>query len=247
MYYNLIQFIDVDFCIYTETPKRCIEHLFKNNNGDLVNKITIEKEIEADIVICSARLLYDEVCKLKCKRLIVLDSLDLAKSLYGVHPDIKYYVPEYINNIDVIFLSNSANIMSKCVYAQMVYYQKLSKERLNTLPIHRGRTIEDYSLHKKMFYDVFNYRRTDKPYAELRRGKYFENFGRSIFEHIYYGKSVNYYIDGMYMKDGLYHYLELFGINGMIPHMPLPITKEMVEDKLFMKKNDPILNILKGS
>jgi hypothetical protein len=234
----------VEFWITTSIPEVCINHLFKNNNGDLVNKITIETEFEADIIICSARFLYDEKCKLKCNQLLVLDSLDLSKSLYGVQPKIDFYVPKDLSPDKVIFLSNPANIMDECRYGQMIYYQKLSKHRLDKLPVYKGRFVADYNLKIPFFRDLFKYRRTSKEYLEVRRGKYFENVGRNIFEHIYFGKEVEYNIDGMFMKDGLYHYLNLFGVNGMHPHKPLPITKEMIKENLIMNDNDPILRLL---
>jgi hypothetical protein len=247
LYYNLLEYIDVDFSIVTIDPEKCIKHLFKNNNGDLVNKIVTENKFERDIIICSARLLYDEVCELECNKLIVLDSLDLSKSLYGVHPNIYQFIPVNLVKDDVVFLSNPANIMIDCIYSQIVYYQKLSKQRLESLPPYRGRFVDDYSLKMRFFYNTYDYRRTDKEYMEIKRNKYFENVGRSIFEHIYFGKKVYYYTDGMFMKDGLFYYLDLFGVNGMIRHSPLLITKEMVESILFMDENDVILDLIKDS
>jgi hypothetical protein len=247
LYYNLSQYIDVDFLIVTDKPETCIDHLFKNNNGDLINKVNIENRFERDIIICSARFLYDEKCKLECNKLIVLDSLDLSKSLYGVHPSIYQFIPVNLVKDDVVFLSNPANIMVNCIYSQIIYYQKLSKQRLENLPNYRGRFLDDYSLKLRFFYNTYYYRRTDKEHIEVKRNKYFENVGRSIFEHIYFRKRVNYYTDGMFMKDGLFYYLDLFDVDGMIPHAPLPITKEMVESVLFMDEDDIILDLIKGS
>lgn len=244
MYYNLSNYIDVDLKIVTDKPEQCIKHLFKNNSGDLVNKITVDTEFEADIIICSTRLLYDEICKIKCKRLLILDSLDLSKSIYGVQPDIRLYLPN-MSSEDIIFLCNPANIISGCDYAaQLEYYQKLSKERINKLPINYIRYLGDYNLEKKYFHSIFNYRRTSKYYSEIKRGQYFENVGRLIFEHIYFNNKVNYYTDGMFMQDGLYYYLKLFGVDASIEHTPLPINKEMVEKTLFMDKNDKILRFV---
>ena len=50
MYYNLSRFIDIDLWIYTDKPQQCIQHLFKNNTGDLVNKITTKTEFKNDII-----------------------------------------------------------------------------------------------------------------------------------------------------------------------------------------------------
>jgi hypothetical protein len=244
LYYNLKRYIDVDICIVTEYIESCINHLFKNNNSDLVNKICTDVIFEREMIICSTRFLYDEICKLKCNKLIILDSLDLSKSIYGVHPSILQFLPPDLNSEQVIFLSNHANIMKNCIYQQIPYYQKLNEYRLNNHPYFYGRYVGDYSLKKKYFHDIYNYRRTDKKYCEIKRNFYFENFGRMIFEHIYIDKLVNYYIDGLVKKDGLYYYLKLFGVDGFLIHTPLPIDKIMIEEVLFMKDNDPILTLL---
>jgi hypothetical protein len=49
----------------------------------------------------------------------------------------------------------------------------------------------------------------------------------------------------MYEKDGLYYYLDLFGIDGSVDHIPLKISKEEIEDVLFMKEDDTLIELVK--
>lgn len=119
-----------------------------------------------------------------------------------------------------MLISNHAN------YGHRIYYHKFSKERLEKL---------------KLENDLY-YKRSDKKHIKDDNG-YFENIGKSIFEHIWCGNKVFYHTDGMYCKDGLFHYLKLFGIDGRKNHKPLNITKEQIEKKLFMNEKDLILKL----
>ncbi len=243
LYYNLRQFMDIDLKIYTKDVGSCITHLSLNNNKDLLKNITNDPKIESEIVICSSAVLYDEVFKINCSRLIILDSLDIAKSIHGAFPMLDQYIPPCD---DIYFLANPSNLNIGFFSNQIEYYQKLSKERINKLPIYYRKFLKKDKTSKPFFREIFNYKRTDKEYMEVNRGQYFENVGRLIFEHILYDCKVNYHTDGMFTKDGLYYYLKLFDVDGEIDHIPLPIKRESVKDKLFMKEDDLVINLIKG-
>ena len=48
----------------------------------------------------------------------------------------------------------------------------------------------------------------------------------------------------MLYKDGLCYYLNLFGINGLINHYPLSISKRSIEEKLFMNSKDKLIKAI---
>ena len=91
--------------------------------------------------------------------------------------------------------------------------------------------------HQDMSYD-----RKNKAHAEIKENIYVENIGKRIFETIFLGNNVNYHKSSI--KDGLYYYLKLFGIDSQIDHFPLKITKDDVEEHLSFRQNDKILEIL---
>lgn len=255
LYYNLSKYMDVEYRIITDKPTDCIKHLFKNNNSDLVPFVTKDKIVKADTIICSARFLLHvklhEICE--CKKLIILDSLDLIKLANKIFQfESKHYkfniydlIPSHFKKKDVIFLCNPANFKSRFKFTMVEYFQKMSQERTNKFPKKYGRYIEDYNEIGNPFLQAeFNYTRITKPWMSMEDGTFFENTGRLIFEHLHAGKIVNYSSEGMHKKDGLYYYLGLFGIDGAKDHMPLKISKEEIEDVLFMKEDDPIIELL---
>ena len=206
---------------------------FLRNNrcfGDLglYSCLTEDKEFEADTIICSARLLYEiyagKPISINCKRLIVMDSLDLTKSKLGIFSDLCHILKFDYN----VFLVNPCNhVPTTC--KQYTYYQKFNIKRFEFMP---------------WLHDTFTYRRTERRNSKIADGRHLENMGRVIFEHLYKNKIVNYYTDGMFMRDGLYYYLRLFGIDGEINHIPLDIESEEVKEELFMSENDLLLDIL---
>jgi len=188
-------------------------------------------ELGGKITICSARLLYEKMLggRLNLKfrmgggSLIILDSLDLYKSKVKAIPTLDIALPKNLKRC--YYLSNPANFIKG--KKNIEYYHKFSKRRLDTLD--------------GIDYD---YRREGKEKIKVGDNS-FENIGKGIFENLYHNKTVNYHTDGMTMKDGLYYYLKLFGIDGLKDHAPLEITRQDIEDKLFMKDDDIILELLR--
>jgi hypothetical protein len=205
------------------------------NFGDisLHDKLTyLPAEFEADIIICTGRVLFEMLqedvdLKLKCKKMYVMDSLDILRSKLGVYPDLDKAVP----TDNCTFLVNPANVR-KSKFNQVIYYIKFSKKRMDLL--HKT---------QRGLADILDYRRTNKKKGEIYEGKYAENMGKTIFEHLYYGKTVNYYTDGLFMDDGLMYYLQLFGIDGSKNHIPLVIPKKEIERKLFVNFKDFIYRL----
>ena len=187
-----------------------------------------EIEISSRVVICSARLLYEKMMgRLNLKfrfgggNLFILDSLDLYKSKVNAIPNLDIAIPKNLHRC--FYLSNPANFIKR--KNNIEYYHKFSKRRLDTLKLNDY----DYIRNKEKI---------------MVKGKYFENIGKGIFEHLYHGHKVNYNADKS-IKDGLYYYLKLFDIDGLKNHYPLEIQKEQIEDKLFMKEDDKIINLLR--
>lgn len=162
--------------------------------------------------------------KIKCDRLIVMDSLDLTKSKLGIFPNLCNVAT--INNL--IFLVNPCNKMATTC-KQYTYYQKFNIKRFGFMP---------------WLNDNYTYRRTERRNSKIADGRHLENMGRVIFEHLYKTKNVDYYTDGMFTRDGLYYYLRLFGVDGEQNHIPLDISSEEIEEELFMSENDLLLDIL---
>jgi len=238
LYINLKKYIDLKFKTVWGQPAKTIIKLLKDNNffGDrdgILKSLTREKTFESETIVCSAKLLADitysynvaQKIEFHCKNLIVLDSMDLMKSKYGFFPDIN----DYVKAENCVFLCNPSNFRL-VRYPKYEYYHKFSKERLDS--IDRLKNIP------------YNYKRINKKDLQLSEKLFFENIGKQIFECCYHGCTVNYSTEGMTMKDGLYYYLELFGVDGFKDHTPLNIGKDQIVEKLFMHENDTLLDIL---
>lgn len=185
---------------------------------------------EADIVICSSRFLIDHFKEDFCinsKYLLVLDSMDLSHPEYRSYRNLDNSV--WVDYDNCIWLCNPANF-DQTKYKKYEWYHKFNQERLKTL-----------KFDKKPYY----YSREKKFWIKVEDGKYFENIGKGIWERLYHNVPVYYDTKGMYMRDGLYYYLKLFGVNGEVNHNPLPLYKDVIKSKkIFMWRSDIMLEIL---
>ena len=202
---------------------------YNRNFGDFRLFYNIEqhqREFESDIIICSARLIYEIMSgidiTLRCKKLIVLDSFDTYKSKIGMIPNFDDYF-DSLKYTYITQLSNPVNFR-ETRYEQKEYYHKLSKKRLKSLR-HTGTVLDEYT-----------FKRAGKEKTKIENG-YFENIGKSLFEHLYLQKKVNYLIDGMYMKDGMCYYLEQIGINSEKNYVDLKIPISQMEKLLFINSD----------
>jgi len=219
-YINLSKFTDISLKINTDSVGR-FYLLCKRNRffgfPDIMKCVTLDKSFEANTIITSTKVLYDDI-ELKCDRLLLLDSFDMAKAKFGM-------LPEPISPCkNTILLCNPATMNNW--FTCQEYYHKFSSERINTLTT----------------YGQLLYIRANKNNSLLKDNIYYENIGKAIFEMLYLGGSVTYYGDKTH--DGLYYYLKLFGIDGEKDYISLPITKHDIEEKLIMKNDDLLLEIL---
>lgn len=206
------------------------------NFGDFNLLYSIEqkqKKFKDDIVLCSARLIYEILMgadiEIECNKLFVLDSLDTYKSKIGMFPDFDDLFDTMFKDSKVVQLSNPANIRES-KYEQVEYYHKLSYRRLNALK-QSNRIKDEYTFNrvekiKTMIHD-----------ADVET-YHFENMGKGIFEHLWFGRPVHYVTDGIFTKDGLYYYLKLFGIDAKKNQTIRRIPRPKIMDKLFYKTKD---------
>lgn len=210
---------------------------FNRNFGDhnLFNAITqTQKQFEADNIICSGRLIYEILngvdMELRCNKLVVLDSLDTYRSKVGLFPDFDDFF-DTLPNTEIVQLSNPAT-MRDSKYRQIEYYHKFSEKRLSALK-QSGLIKEEV---------IFSRTRTDKGHIQ---GKgYFENIGKKIFEHLYFNKPVYYKSEGMFTKDGLWYYLDQFGVDGT-KDQTLDLSRSEIVYHLGMSETDPLLREIK--
>jgi hypothetical protein len=62
--------------------------------------------------------------------------------------------------------------------------------------------------------------------------------GKGIFEHLWYSKPVHYKSNGMFTKDGLWYYLNLFNIDANKEQVIPRIGKSSFMHHLFYKSSD---------
>lgn len=193
------------------------------------------KKFKADTIICSGRLIYEilmgEDIELECDKLIILDSLDTYRSKIGIFPDFDDLFDTMFKNCDIIQLSNPATFR-ETKYKQIEYYHKFSLKRLRAL--RKTQILKDKSY-------VFD--RTNKEKTMITEGLHFENLGKGIFENAYFGNPVEYKKDGMFMKDGLWYYMNLFGLDAN-KNQPIILSKKLISDKLFFNGDDVLRGIL---
>ena len=59
--------------------------------------------------------------------------------------------------------------------------------------------------------------------------------------HLWFSRKVNYYPDGAYTKDGMWFYLNLFGLDGEKCYDDIKIPRSSLMNHLFMKNVDELL------
>ena len=225
-YFNLKSFgVECDFKIISGDKVHTTIQFIRENEyfGDkeILKCVTKDLSFEADIIICSAKLLVDiheHNIKINCGRMIVLDSLDVFKLSQGI-------VQFSIVCQDTIFMCNPANEVPFKTYE---YYHKFSKKRLDTL---------------KKRCELIIYNRMSRDNIVVN-DIHFDNIGKVLWEGIYKDTKMLYHPDALKVEDGLCYYMNLFGLDGHKAYEPLPVTREQIQEKLFMKKDDKLLCIL---
>jgi hypothetical protein len=208
---------------------------YNRNFGDfnLFYSITQdERKFKANNIVCSARLLYEILngtdIEIECDKLIVLDSLDTYKSKIGLFPNLDDAVPK---NCECVYLSNPATFR-ETPHKQIEWYHKLTPMRLDALK-------KSGYFHNK---DSYHFKRSDKEKTKIESG-HFENIGKGIFENAWFKKRIHYSTEGMYMRDGLWYYLNLFGIDGEKDQI-IEIDKREIKNRLIFNFHDQLVKEL---
>lgn len=212
---------------------------FNRNFGDfnLVHSIDQKNhKFKAHTVICSARLLYEILMgvdiDIECERLYVLDSLDTYKSKVGIFPDFDDLFDTMFKNSNITQLSNPANFR-ETKYRQKEYYHKFSSRRLTALK------------QSDILKNDYTFNRTKKKKTMIHEGSHFENMGKGIFEHLWHGYKVKYEAEGIYTRDGLWYYMNLFGLDADKDQI-ISMAKTRIRDNLFYKSNDILFTLKEG-
>lgn len=227
LFLNLSKRTNIEFKIITDDIGKFISLCKYNRNfgcPDILQLITNDKQFEADTVICSTKFLNDikiHNIKVQCNKMILLDSLDIIKSYYGL------IAPLESPCKDTTLLCNPSNFNMVESFNYYEYYHKFSRERLDTLITP---------------YEQLLYMRRNKDSIHIIDSIYFENIGKIIFEMLYTKNMVTYYSDEI--EDGLHYYLKLFGVDGHKDHELLEMSPMEIQDCLFMKDDDTILKFI---
>lgn len=234
----------------------------KYNISNII-KLDDVKFIIDDIVIIDVSTLFKLNLKdiiIACKKLIVLDNLELTYHLNELKDSLFYYdinlhkiLESKFRFNDVIFLMPHSNYKTfQIKYPTLpakIYYKGFSLNRLNDIEIGNNSKLffrEGNDLEHTQIYKLFNNSNLLKTENELfnysgfiyyRREKYFyyEQLGRLIFEFLILQKKVHYFGDIYFHNDGLTDYLNHYSIT--------PINNELLTDIEKLKKQIQINNI----
>lgn len=254
---NLKCYIFID-CLKLQEQMLYIKTIYKSLPLNKVNCEFIDinnidkfyKNNKFNVLIVSFSITKYLSCLKFCyNKLIVLDS-GLMFYDYITNNNIKNNYIEQMENVFVLGNRINMNFYRNNYY---LYYHKFSNERLefikNKFPVinqvfnESVRNTEDTDeiKFKYMMYNKLEYQR----WREITKGIYSENIGKMIFEFLWLGKKVHYSPKNKSQDDGLTDYLSLFNIDDNV-EQNLNITKNEIENKLFMKKNDLILKLIMG-
>jgi hypothetical protein len=273
VYYNLLNnnYTNVKLHILCYTDILNVFKLYQSfiktfcpNVGISYHHINQFDSIKTDILITTTELLSfyymhsNYIPKLNYNKFIVLDSAGFYQSYEEEQfKDCFRVIPN-----DAIILCNKANLKLSPWKNSYEYYIKLSEDRLSILkqysvPISNDRLKSSYyiPIDAKYVYNDLKKQKiltTDiyKVYEVhfCRRylsstGTYSENIGKLIFEMIWLDRPVYYYSKPKTFDDGLHYYLQLFNVDDNKDQL-LSITKEDIEDKLFIHDDDLLYKII---
>ena len=191
-YYTYLDRIgfDVELVLATDstTIGKSIQCLYNSYNlYQYLNNIKLTKVIESDIIICSNALFFKGFdVRLIYDNLYVLDSMETTMMKYGLLDET--FLPK-----DALYFCNPCNFLDG--YHCTEYYHKI-----------------DFNRNTRVFGDIV-YRRSYKPSIKVGKGKYIENINKTLFEHLYFGYSVDYDPDGKFIDDGLTYYLRNINVD----------------------------------
>ena len=261
LYYNIKKYyLEVDIKLYLkEKEEKFLMMIYSNvgREGKILGSKYKGKKVESEVLITSTKVFYDIKkeglgIEIKCKKMILLDTWEIYKM--WVEGILEEVVEDILKSCEELyFLGNKFNLGLMGV-GGVEYYHKFSKERLEWLytGVDNGKIYyrdEKVKEGSKIYYKTKNDRMTYKEIFECSEYHYmrwygFENIGKMIFEFLWMGKKVKYYLYDKLRDDGLTEYMRLFGVDDNVGGY-LDISKEEIEDKLFMKEEDEILGILR--
>lgn len=225
-----IQIKDIKFHSLDSGITNNLDFMENNKNFgdyDLFNCFTDKLIHSSDIIITSMRTFYEisqgVPLNISGDRFIILDTLDSTRIKLGQFDNLDKFI---ICN-DVYFLSNPSNF-GITRFKEIEYYHKLNEIRFNYMP---------------WIQDSLYYCRKNRKKAFIKENCYAENIAKIIFEHLFMEKVVTYDPNGMFMKDGLSYYLNLFDINENIKQ-EVNISNAKLFEKLFFHKEDKLLTLL---
>lgn len=274
-YLNLKKHVDIQPAVIGDF-ERAFNLLYRNVGDMSMLAERCGLYVEDDTILTTFKFIVDfyrnPQVDFRCKNLVVLDTWNyLLADHFGILE--KCYDVMDKRSERVVLLGNPALFpffkRYKHIYGNGYwieyheYYEKLSKERLefirpkvdngkwlvrgDEIPA-RGMRIKPNDYFKATNKEIFECRGYQyHRYNHLWHSPheiYFENIGKLLFEFRYFGKPVKYY-NINHMEDGLTHYLRLFGVDDTVTQ-DLKFTREDVEDKLFMKEDDLLIQILRS-
>ena len=269
LYFNIKKlFPDVKIKLFPKINKNSFKMMIYKNVGnytDILCSNTNESLITDQTIITSTKVFHDILINncnvsIKCKNLILLDTWDIYRTtLNNTTDDLISLIKSSAENI--FFLGNSFNLNLCNFKNKFLYFHKLSEERLSSLIPQKNNSLifyRDDSVVVDTFLKYFSTSNKKITYKELfqcseyhytrwdhKNNIYFENIGKMIFEFLWMNKKVKYFSNNKSINDGLTEYLKLFNIDDNITQY-LNISKNDIEKKLFMHKNDTLLNILRN-
>jgi len=181
-------------------------------NYVIKNAVVVDHYIKDDVIVTDFRgiiVLNNMGIQLNCKKLVVMDCLELTFHLNEIYDAIDWFfwfdfsyadkIYNYLRNIeykDIVFLMPPSNYKKFVVkYPDLearVFFKKINVDILKRI---RPGVIQDHLRYER------------RPEVS-----YHEQFGRRIFEHILMGKNVYFDNDPFMKNDGLSDYLRHYDI-----------------------------------
>jgi hypothetical protein len=196
--------------------------------------------VKDDIIITTLYTLKQKSYKIKCDKLIILDSLDfLMCHNQNILDDLYYEISKTSN--EIIVLANPFNFQF-IKYDVIEYYHKFDFDRIKKLATTRE-VGPEYIQNREQIINPFMYKKFNyERYFKVGDG-YYENICKIIYEFNYLNKIISYSPKNKTCDDGLTYYLKLFDIDDNKEQL-IKIEKELIIDKLGFFKNDNLIELV---
>lgn len=230
---------------------------FAKMNKDGTRPKEIVYDINGDVNIISSEVIHlqlENKITLSAKKCILFYPAMIYKE--EAKDTTKYhYELDFVKNNKVLVICNKYN--SKYFDNCFIWDMKFSEERiqrqlkLNTCDKDVLVAEEYYKSKmnginiKPFTYKTYKYYRYDKKndYNNYNLARYYENIGKLMFEFILFGKESMYSPRNKCFDDGLTEFMNYLGYNDEEERMFTNNDKKQIEDRIYMKKNDVLLNL----